>query len=252
MPLEAPRSQYRQIADLIRAAIEAGEYPPGSALPAEPELCSKFGVSRLTVNRAMTLLRAEGLVHVERGRGTFVRKIPVIHRAAMSRYQQATREEGGGRGAFDGEIRRLGHTPRSEVEVERVAPPAEVAQALGLGEGVAAIARRRRMYADDEPVQLATSWIPADIADGTALAEQDSGAGGIISRFAELGYEQVRITETVRVRRAAADEQAFLQGDSDSVIEIWHTGWTAADQPVEICVHIVPAHQWALDYAWTL
>lgn len=252
MPLETPRSQYRQIADVIRAAIEAGEYPPGSALPAEPDLCARFGVSRLTVNRAMTLLRAEGVVRVERGRGTFVRRIPVIHREAMSRYGQAAREEAGGRGAFDAEIRRLGHTPRSDVEVERAVPPADVARALGLAEGVTAVARQRRMYADDEPVQLATSWIPADIADRTALAEPDSGPGGIISRFAELGNAQVRITETVRVRRAAEDEQRFFRGDSDSVIEIWHTGWTAENRPVEVCVHVVPAHQWALDYAWTL
>jgi hypothetical protein len=54
---------------------------------------------------------------------------------------------------------------------------------------------KRRMYANDVPVQLAPSYIPLKIAEGTAIAEPDPGAGGIISRFAELGYAQVRITE---------------------------------------------------------
>jgi GntR family transcriptional regulator len=59
------------------------------------------------------------------------------------------------------------------------------------------------------PVQIAPSYIPADLAEVTALAEVDSGPGGIISRFAELGYAQVRITESVRVRPATGQERAF-------------------------------------------
>ena len=53
MSLEAPRSQYRQVADLLRVGIERGEYAAGSALPAESDLASRFGVSRVTINRAV-------------------------------------------------------------------------------------------------------------------------------------------------------------------------------------------------------
>jgi GntR family transcriptional regulator len=250
--LEKQRADHRQVADLVRAAIERGEYKPGERLPAEPELASIYGVQRPTINRAMLLLRDEGLLKVDRGRGTFVTQIPVIPRNAVARYSQESRERGGAHGAFDSEIRALGLTPRSETEVERVVPPGRVAEALGLPEGEAnAIVRRRRMYADDVPVQLAPSYIPADIADGTALAEVDSGPGGIISRFAELGHAQVRITESVSVRRATEEEQDFLRLEPDQpVVEIWHTGWDAADRPVEVCVHTVPAYRWTLNYEW--
>lgn len=254
MPLESPVPRYRQIAGLLRGAIERGDYAPGSVLPAEPELAALYGVSRPTVNRAVLTLRGEGLVRVERGRGTIVREIPVIRRAAASRYGRAAREHAGGRGAFDSEIRGLGMTPRSDVEVSRVTPPPAVARALGLPEGEPnVIMRKRRMYANDVPVQLAPSYIPFAIADGTALAEADSGPGGIISRFAELGHAQVRITETVRVRRADDEEQAFLRLEDDQpVIEIWHVGWTAGDRPVEVCVHSVPAQLWNLEYEWPI
>jgi GntR family transcriptional regulator len=252
--LESPRSQYRQIADLIRDAIERGDYARGSVLPSEPELARRFEVSRPTVNRAVSILRSEGLVRVERGRGTIVRELPVIRRAAVARYERSARERADGRGAFDGEIRSLGMNPRSDVEVARVVPPPAVARALGLPEGEPnVIMRNRRMYANDVPVQLAPSYIPAAIAAGTALAEPDPGPGGIISRFADLGHAQTRITETVRVRRPTEDEQQFLRLEDDqAVTEIWHTGWTADDRPVEICVHIVPAYLWALDYEWPM
>jgi DNA-binding GntR family transcriptional regulator len=107
------------------------------------------------------------------------------------------------------------------------------------------------MYVNDVPVQLAPSYIPADIAAGTALEQADSGPGGIISRFADLGHAQVRITENIRVRRAAEEEQTFLKlEDDEQVIEIFHTGWTADDPPVEVCIHSVTAYLWTLDYDW--
>jgi len=252
VPLEAPRSQYRQLADLLRSAIERGEYAPGSVLPSEPELSQRYSVSRPTINRAVSILRSQGLVRVDRGRGTIVREIPVIRRAAVTRYERSERERADARGAFDAEMHRLGMTPRSDVEVSQAVPPPEVAQALRLPEGQDnTIVRRRQMYANNVPVQLAVSYIPADIAAGTRLAEPDPGPGGIISRFADLGYAQARITETVRVRVASDEERQFLRLDADqAVIEIWHAGWTGDDRPVEVCVHAMPAYLWTLDYEW--
>ncbi len=251
MTVENPRSQYRQMADLLRSAIERGEYPPGSLLPSEPELSRRHNVSTATVNRAVAILRGEGLVRVERGRGTVVREIPVIRRSSVARYLQPARERDGARGAFDAEIRALGMTPRSDVTVSIGQAPERVAEALRLAAGERVVIRARRMYANDVPVQFAPSYIPLSIAEGTQITELDSGPGGIISRFAELGYAQVRITESVRVRRATDDEQEFLRLEEDQpVIEIWHTGWTAENRPVEVAVHVVPAYLWILDYEW--
>jgi GntR family transcriptional regulator len=250
VPLEKSRADHRQVADLMRTAIEQGEYAPGERLPSEPELAARYGVQRPTINRAMLLLRGEGLVKVDRGRGSYVTQIPVIRRNAVNRYSKRAREREGARGPFDSEVKAMGLTPRSDTEIERVVPPARVAEVLGLPPGEAnVIVRRRKMYADDMPVQFAPSYIPADIAEGTQLAQADSGPGGIISRFAELGYQQVRITESISVRRPTDEEADFLRLELDEpVLEIWHTGWTAKGRAVEVCVMTVPAYRWVLDY----
>ena len=251
MALNDPQSRYRQLAEVLRTAIVRGDYPPGSTMPTEPELADRYRVSRQTVNRAVAILRQEGLVQTSRGHGSTVRAIPTIRRNANARYAQAAREAGGARGAFDGEIRRLGLVPRSDVEVSRVIPPAEVAGALDIPADMQVIMRKRHMYANDHPVQLAPSYLPLDIAAGTQLEEQDSGPGGIVSRYKDLGFEQVTINETVRVRRSTEEERQFLLLDHDTpVLEIFHTGWTAERRCVEVCIHSVNAYGWQLDYAW--
>ena len=63
---------YYQIASLLREKIEGGEFAPGARLPGEIELAKKFGVSRVPVRRALSLLENEGMLSRHRGRGTFV------------------------------------------------------------------------------------------------------------------------------------------------------------------------------------
>ncbi|HKT01546.1 MAG TPA: GntR family transcriptional regulator [Rugosimonospora sp.] len=65
---------YRWIADDFRRRITTGELPPGTQLPSEPELGKRYAAARETVRSAMRLLRAEGLLVMRRGYGTFVRQ----------------------------------------------------------------------------------------------------------------------------------------------------------------------------------
>src|SRR5438874_7089869 len=74
LPLQIvePRRLYRQIADQIAGLIAAGEFKPGSRLPAERELATKLGVSRASVREAIISLEIGGLVEVRIGTGIFV------------------------------------------------------------------------------------------------------------------------------------------------------------------------------------
>jgi DNA-binding FadR family transcriptional regulator len=63
----------QQVRDQLLAAIERGEFPPGSQLPSERVLCETFGVSRVSVREAISGLEAVGLIKVQQGRGAFVR-----------------------------------------------------------------------------------------------------------------------------------------------------------------------------------
>ncbi|MFI7219146.1 GntR family transcriptional regulator [Micromonospora maritima] len=62
--------RYRVIADQLRERIESGVIPPGALLPAESTLTAEFRAARSTVRQAIAVLRADGYVTTERGRGT--------------------------------------------------------------------------------------------------------------------------------------------------------------------------------------
>jgi GntR family transcriptional regulator len=199
------RPVYRQIADQLRDAIREGRYPEGSLLPSESALADTYGVTRMTARQAVEVLKTEGLVRSEHGRGVFVRQRPTIRRLARNRFGRAYRETG--KGAYDVEMKQLGLVPRTElVEVGPVIPPQEVAERLQLGPEEQALIRRRQMYVSDEPMQLATSFIPWSLAEGTRMAEPDTGPGGIYSRLADIGHGPVRFTEEVSTRLATPGE----------------------------------------------
>ena len=108
------------------------------------------------------------------------------------------------------------------------------------------------MYASDFPVELATSWLPADIV-GTneELYDADPGPGGIYSRLAELGYGPVTVTETVRLRLPDDGESLLLRLNAEQrVYAIRRTATDETGRVVEVDDSILPAHQWELVYTW--
>ncbi|MGW4426400.1 GntR family transcriptional regulator [Streptosporangium sp. NPDC004631] len=251
-------SQYREIAHVIRARIEDGIYPRGQKLPREENLAEELGVNRATVNRALRILVAEGLVRVHRGVGTIVRELPPLSRHAATRHSRERRERAGSRGALATELADLGYTLRSENSVGPGRPPERVAEILGVDpKKDSVIVRARRMRAapsegtKEVPIQIATSYIPRSIADGTPIAQEDSGVGGISSRLAELGHAQQELEERIIVRPPRPDELAFLGiSEDERVYDITHIGWTADDRPVKVTIYIMPTHQWDLRYRY--
>src|ERR687889_808968 len=85
----ADRAVFRQLADLLRGQIESGELGPGDPLPSELRLAQEYGISRTTVRQAIAQLRTEGLVSVERPRGTFVRIPEEVQLITLGRGERA-------------------------------------------------------------------------------------------------------------------------------------------------------------------
>src|SRR5689334_2439790 len=88
------RPAFKQIADDIRRQIESGALSPGDRVPSEAQLISAYGVARMTVRQALSVLKAEGLLLAEHGRGVFVRSKPVVRRVASDRFARRHREVG--------------------------------------------------------------------------------------------------------------------------------------------------------------
>ncbi|WP_212826932.1 GntR family transcriptional regulator [Catellatospora sp. TT07R-123] len=246
--IETSRSQYAQIAELVRSRIADGTYPPGSALPSEDRLADELRVSRPTVNKALTILRNTGEIKVRRGAGTVVRSLPTIFRDAKKRY--VARNEGNGAAEVEVSRHEL-HSRTVYREIGKATPPAAVADILGLAEGEPALLRGRVLYANDEPTQIADSYIPWSLADGQPdLLRENAGRGGSYGRLADAGYPPTRFAEDITVRMPTDAEQRVLELEpTQPVFEIWHVAYSH-DRPIEVCVHVMAGHLWKLHYEW--
>src|ERR1700761_8808655 len=144
----------QQIADDIMKAIRADELRPGAVIPSERELRERYQTTKSTVNRAVSLLLAEGLVRTEPGRGVFVQDIPTAKRTRRI----PSRGRGSG-SSFAEEMRKIGYEPSTKlVQVDIVTPPAEVARKLDIGADEQTLIRKRHMFADERPVQIASAY----------------------------------------------------------------------------------------------
>ena len=166
---------FKQIAQGIREAVSSGRLKPGDQVPSEAQLMEQFGVARMTVRQALADLRAEGLLRAEHGRGVFVRDRPVVRRVASDRFARRHREEG--QAAFLAEAEGVGTPSVDEIEVGSEVASADVREALGLSSRAKVVARRRRYLMDGQPVELAQSYVPHAIANGTKIADADTGPG---------------------------------------------------------------------------
>jgi GntR family transcriptional regulator len=168
-----------------------------------------------------------------------------ITRDARSRYR--LRAEGGAHGAFEAETKRAGGAPRADVEVTRGAAPADVAEILG--EAGEVVIRQRRMYDGERLVQLADTFIPGFVAEAApAVAQLDTGEGGIISRMADAGLAQAEVVEDVAQAPATADQAAALGVQEGApLLTITHVGRTADGRVVEVTRHVL-GEGWTLRY----
>ncbi len=149
---------YKQVADALRKAIHSGALRAGELLPSETQLTARYGVSRNSVRTAMGLLRVEGLVTTEHGRGSFVRQRRPLERLDCF-----------------ANSKRL-HTQEDPDEqllrAEVVCPPEEVADRLGLRPTERALLRRYLLLVGGEAVQLADRYFPLDITETWQPARQ--------------------------------------------------------------------------------
>lgn len=241
----------RRIAEDLRAAITTGEYGPGDKLPSERDLAARYATARNTARQALTLLKTDGLITIEHGRGAFVRRTPRLIRLGAERYSHRLRRESG-LSPFRAEARRLGRTPRVEVpRIARTTPPADVAERLGLQDLDDAVVERVNIYfLDDEPVQIGVTHIPWEIVADTVLAtEAKTGHGSIYERLAELGHEITTTREEITARMPRPDEVTTLSiPPGVPVIELLHTGLDQHGRAFECTRFVLRADTSALDY----
>src|SRR5260370_23297066 len=158
MAFEYTPPKYAQVIAAIQRRIESGEYPPGSLLPSEHQLSDEFGIARPTVVRALRVLRQEGWIDTEQGKGSFVRGRPALTEVTAERRGQAELDRDESTAAGD------------VITTGTAAPPARIAAVLGAGTGGGLDFRRMLIPQDGGASGIGTWGVPPGPADGTAPA----------------------------------------------------------------------------------
>ncbi len=162
--LRGSRPKHAQLRDaLVRLA---GDLGPEAAIPSERELMATYDVSRATVRTAIDALVADGLLHRVHGKGTFVARPRLESRLHLASFSQ--------------DMRRRGLAPATRLlAIERLEPPADVADFLGGGE---AWRIDRVRLADGQPIALEHAWYSGTLLPG--LDGHDLG-GSLYALLAE-------------------------------------------------------------------
>jgi GntR family transcriptional regulator len=244
------RSLHERIAADLRDDIMSGSLAPGAKLPSTTQLKARFDASNATVQKALGLLKDERLVVGRAGAAVTVRE----HRQRTVRPAASLEPAGPGEPyRWLTEARTSGPPARSELlEVAEAVPPGDVAEALGLPDGGAALLRRQILLIDDEPAELVMCFYPLDLARGTALAERRRIKGGTPTLLSELGHPPILSVDRISARIPTREQYETLKLPGDlPVLRTLRTVYSHDRRPIEATVMIKAGHLYELQYEFT-
>ena len=229
-PAQGKKPRYAEIADELRRRIEAGVYAKTGKLPSERVLTEEFDAARNTVRDALQLLRVDDLIESRGGSGVYLRSFRRIQRDAVERL--ARKQWGAGRAIWDKDLQ--GRDRNEDVQVFKTEPPEHVARTLGV-RGQEVWCRSKLYRSENRVVQQSVAWYPADLVEGTAITEQNTGPGGTYARLDEIGHGPARYSEEIEVRLPLSAESKTLGITmSTPIILIVRTAYDSEDRPIEV------------------
>jgi len=177
---------HRQLFLVLHDEIDRGVIAPGDALPTEQTLCDQFGVSRITVRRALADLAEQGYIERRQGVGSFVRQ----HGPA-----DVSDVLGAGRSYMEGLRQTQFETEVEVVELGTRRPPRAVAEALETSSELLQIVRVRRQRRTGEPLMVTDAWLPAQLAD--TLTESALQRAPLYQLLADAGIVVDRVRHEI-------------------------------------------------------
>lgn len=239
-----------RIAEDLRQRIESGDLAAGDRLPSERDLAERYGAARNTARQAVRILTESGLVVAEHGRGVFVRARPALIRMGNDRYSPRYRETG--LSPFLLECAKVGKSGRFEVlSVEQATPPSDVAARLNVADDEPSVLRRENVFwADSDPMQRVTTWIPWTIAAGTGLLQEDvPHPYGIHGVLEDQGHTMHRIRDEISSRMPTPDERSRLElPPGVPVLDVLHTSIDQHGEAYELTRFVLRADLSGLRY----
>ncbi len=214
--------RYQEIADDLRRL--ARDSAPGSVLPSESELSAQFSASRVTVRRALELVRDDGLIAARQGFGWYVATEPVRQRLERLGTIEAQLETSGK------------NAVRQVVEFSFEAPPPHVESVLG----VSRVLRVKRLnLADGEPFAVVTVWCPAELGQQLSVEDVEQ------TPFYELLDVELRgATQTIGADSAEGADAGLLAVPVGApVLRCRRVTTDVSGRPILMSEHLFPAHR---------
>jgi GntR family transcriptional regulator len=213
---------YEQIKEYILSNIQAGHFKPHTRVPSERDLAQHFGVSRLTVTKALKELEQGGVVYVRIGKGTFI--APETINLQLDTLM-----------SFTEEMNQRGHTVGSRVLSAQLSTAnGEVAQKLGIMVGTEVIQLRRVRLTNGQPIALESSTLIASLC--ADILDKHNFAQESLYQVLRDVYG-IRLTygeQTIEARQASRDEACVLEvTEGDPVLAILRVTYNDQDKPVE-------------------
>ncbi|MDQ6657535.1 MAG: GntR family transcriptional regulator, partial [Actinomycetota bacterium] len=160
-------ARFRQIADELRDRIALGDVGAGASLESEAALGSRYLASRMTIRKALEMLRDEGLLESRQGAGWFVAGTSFHQTLALGTFRHAA-------SAVTGAGQQL---ERQVVSFAFIAAPAHIAKILTIPAGADVLRCQSVRSAGGDPLDSSTEWVSGQLA--AAVSRADSADPGI-------------------------------------------------------------------------
>lgn len=188
-------SLHRQLFLVLYDEIGRGALAAGDALPTEQSLCDQFGVSRITVRRALADLVEAGLIERRHGIGSFVTERAVPTRDA-------------GAGSYLDELRQVEfETEVDVIELGVGAVPRNVSERLGFDAGLHVL-RVRRERRTGEPLIITEAWLPVGLVE--VITEQALGRAPLYRLLSDHGVHLERLEHELTAETAGPRTAGLL------------------------------------------
>ena len=224
---------YVQLMEELETSIRNGVYKPGDKIMTEAEMAKEYGVSLITVRKAVGSLMEKGLVVRKQGKGTFVTK-PKYSRN-MKKLQ-----------SFTEMCEQMGVKPGAQVLENRlIMADKKVADRLGIEPGSNVVYISRLRLADGEPVQVEKSYFPLKYA---FLLEEDLNNGSMFECLKEKAGAKVASSEKmIELCRATAEEAALMDvKKGDYLLFVKSTAYDENGEPMYAGIQLINGERFSL------
>lgn len=187
-------ARYYRLYELLSAALQDGTIPPETALPSEPQLCARHGISRTTVRRALDRLEREGRIARRRGSGTYARPQRARPRLCVELHALSEVQES--------------PTVTTTLRFD-MAPVPQALRAIAAEIGSTAYLLERLLSGQGEPLSLTAAYLPEAI--GRRLQRPVRSRASLMTMLARLGEPAATVRYSVGAVPADADAAHALR-----------------------------------------